>query len=183
MTQAYHSRCTENYQVRPESLQTLQSSYASSKVKNEKDAIPKSNFQLWQVTYLPTKNPINKLAMNNRRLLIAAEFHVVHSVKKTVKNTSSWHKTLSASAVKINKFQDACQILTNQNIKIGRRAWPTRDQRLTLVRKVKSSRHVFPAYKHLLNFSFRGQFDCTYKTQHISYELKKLNLSLPSFEN
>ena len=39
ITQAYHSRCTENYQVRPESLQTFQPSYASSKVKNENDAI------------------------------------------------------------------------------------------------------------------------------------------------
>ena len=28
-----------------------------------------------------TKNPINKLAMNNRRLLIAAEFHFVHPVE------------------------------------------------------------------------------------------------------
>ena len=35
--------------------------------------------------YFSTKNPINslnKLAMNNRRLLIAAEFHFVHSVEK-----------------------------------------------------------------------------------------------------
>ena len=29
-----------------------------------------------------TKNPINKLAKNNRRLLIAAEFHFVHPVEK-----------------------------------------------------------------------------------------------------
>ena len=29
-----------------------------------------------------TKNQINKLAMNNRRLLIAAEFHFVHPVEK-----------------------------------------------------------------------------------------------------
>ena len=27
-------------------------------------------------------DPINKLAMNNRRLLIAAEFHFVHPVEK-----------------------------------------------------------------------------------------------------
>ena len=39
ITQAYRSRCTENYQVRPEPLQTFQPSYASSKVKNENDAI------------------------------------------------------------------------------------------------------------------------------------------------
>ena len=37
-TQAYHSRCSENYQVRAESLQTFQPSHASSKVKNENDA-------------------------------------------------------------------------------------------------------------------------------------------------
>ena len=77
------------------------------------------------------QNPMNKLAMNNRRLLIAAEFHVVHSVEKTVKNIKSGHKTLSASAVKVNKFQRCCinflheltcQDSTNQSIKIGRRA-------------------------------------------------------------
>ena len=39
ITQAYHSRCSENHQVRPESLQIFQPSYASSKVKNENDAI------------------------------------------------------------------------------------------------------------------------------------------------
>ena len=39
ITQAYHSRYTENYQMRPESLHTFQPSYASSKVKNENDRI------------------------------------------------------------------------------------------------------------------------------------------------
>ena len=34
------------------------------------------------LTYFSTKNPINKLEMNNRRLLIAAEFHFVHAVEK-----------------------------------------------------------------------------------------------------
>ena len=34
-----------------------------------------------KATYFSTKNPINKLAMNNRRLLIAAEFPFVHSVE------------------------------------------------------------------------------------------------------
>ena len=35
-----------------------------------------------------------------------------------------------------------------------------RDQRVTLVRKVKSNGwHVFPACKNCLNFSFRGQFE------------------------
>ena len=68
---------------------------------------PKSGFRLWQATHLSTKNPINKLAMNNRILLIAAVFHFVHPVEKTVKNITSWHKTLLASAVKVKKFQDA----------------------------------------------------------------------------
>ena len=35
-------------------------------------------------TLFSTKNPINKLAMNNRRLLTAAEFHFVHSVEKDI---------------------------------------------------------------------------------------------------
>ena len=40
ITQAYHSRSSpERYQVRPVSLQSWQPSYASSKVKNENDAI------------------------------------------------------------------------------------------------------------------------------------------------
>ena len=38
-----------------------------------------SDFRLKQAT---TKNPINKLAMNNRRLLMAAEFYFVHPVEK-----------------------------------------------------------------------------------------------------
>ena len=56
--------------------------------------------------------------MNDRRLLIAAEFHFVHPVKKRqkkkqknkskqTKKKTSWHKTLSSSAVKVNKIQDA----------------------------------------------------------------------------
>ena len=82
ITQAYHSRCTENFQVRPESLQTFQSSYASSKVKHENDAIRIRISDFAKATYFSTKNPINKLAMNNRRLLIATEFHFVDSVEK-----------------------------------------------------------------------------------------------------
>ena len=81
ITQAYHSRCTENYQVRPQSLQTSQPSYASSKVKNE-NAIRNRISDFAKATYFSTKNPINKLAMNNRRLLIATEFHFVHSVEE-----------------------------------------------------------------------------------------------------
>ena len=41
--------------------------------------------------------------MSKRRLLIAAVFNFVHPVEKGIKK----HKTLSASAVKVNKFQEA----------------------------------------------------------------------------
>ena len=73
----------ESYQVRPESLETFEPPYTSNKVKNENDAIPaKSDFRLWQATHLSTKNPINKPAMNNSRLLITAVFHFVYPVEK-----------------------------------------------------------------------------------------------------
>ena len=94
ITQAYHSRCTENYQVRPESLQTFQPSYASSKVKNENDTIRNEISDFTKATYFATKNPINKLAMNNRRLLITAEFHFVHSVEKKRLKTSQFDTKL-----------------------------------------------------------------------------------------
>ena len=45
-----------------------------------------------------------------------------------------------------------CQILTNQSIKIGRRAWPTR-----VHGKKRSSPPVF--LKNWLNFRVRGQFE------------------------
>ena len=59
----------ESYQVRPEPLETFEPSYASSKVKNE--------------------NPLNKPAMNNRGLFIAAVFNFVYPVEKTVKKITS----------------------------------------------------------------------------------------------
>ena len=103
----------------------------------------------------------------NRRLLVAAVFHFVHSVKKTViKNISSWHKTLSASISCWNKqvsrccmnflHELTCQILTNQGIKIGRGAWPTRDY------GEKSEKHLSSLLAFLnnwLNFRVRGQFE------------------------
>ena len=45
-------------------------------------AIQFALIQYWQATYFSTKYPINKVAMNNRRLFVAAEFHLVHSVEK-----------------------------------------------------------------------------------------------------
>ena len=64
---------------------------------------------MYVLTHFSTKNPTNKPAMNNRRLLIAAVFHFVHPVEKD-KNITSGHKILSASAVKVNNFQDAAKI-------------------------------------------------------------------------
>ena len=71
----------ESYQVRPEPLETFEPSYASSKVKNENDAIRKRR--------ISTKNPLNKPAMNNRGLFIAAVFNFVYPVEKTVKKITS----------------------------------------------------------------------------------------------
>ena len=81
------------------------------KVKNENNAIRNRITEFWQATHFSTKNPINKFksAMNNRRLLIAAVFHFVRLVAKRQLNTSQVDasETLSASALKVNNFQDA----------------------------------------------------------------------------
>ena len=63
-------------------LSLFKPSYALSKVKNENDAIQKRITEFWQATHFSTKNPVNKSAMNNRRLLIAAVFHFVHPEEK-----------------------------------------------------------------------------------------------------
>ena len=63
-------------------FETFKPSYALSKVKNENDAIQKRITEFWQATHFSTKNPVNKPAMNNRRLLIAAVFHFVHPEEK-----------------------------------------------------------------------------------------------------
>ena len=73
----------ESYDLRPESLETFEPSYASNKVKNENDAIRNRISDFAKATYFSTKNPINKPAMNNRRLLMAAVFHFAHPVLKT----------------------------------------------------------------------------------------------------
>ena len=54
-------------------------------MKNENSAIRNQISNFDNATYFSTKNPINKLAMNNRRLLITAEFHFVHPVEKEVR--------------------------------------------------------------------------------------------------
>ena len=44
--------------------------------EKRKQCHPKSDFRLWQVTYYSTKNPINKLAMNNRTLYPASRGYI-----------------------------------------------------------------------------------------------------------
>ena len=118
----------------------------------------KSDFRLWQATYFSTKNPINKLAMNNRRLLIAAEFHFVHPTKKGNLKTSQVHTdsvSFSCQSKQVSRcclnfpHEDTCEILTNQSTKIGRRAWPWWEN---------SKATVFPARNSWLNFRVRGPF-------------------------
>ena len=75
---------------------------------------------------------------------MAAVFHLYFQYKKTVKNATRWHKTLSASAIckQVSRccinflLELTCQIMTNQSIEIGLRAWPTRDY------GEKSQKHV-----------------------------------------
>ena len=75
----------ESYQGRPQLLETFNPSYAPSKVKNENDAI-RNRITVFSIIYKrrisQPKNPVNKPAMNNKRLLIAAVFHFVHPEEK-----------------------------------------------------------------------------------------------------
>ena len=122
MTQAYHCECCSwklsSKAIIAWDLLTLLRIKQSGK---QKWCHLKLGFRLWQVAHLSTKNPIN---------LWQLYFILYIQWKKTVKNMAIWHKTLSASVSRccINfPHKLTCQILTNQSIKIGRRAWPTRD--------------------------------------------------------
>ena len=151
----------ESYQVRPESLEAFKLLLRIKQGEKRKRCHKKSDFRLWQATHFSTKNPINKPAVNNRRLLIAAVFHFVHPVEKDIKKhhkltqnyVSFGCQSKQVSRCCINFPQElTCQIVTNQNIKIGRRAWPTRNHG-----KKRSSPPVF--LKNWLNFRVRGKFE------------------------
>ena len=73
-------------------------------MKNKNDAIRNRIIGFDKRRISQPKTQLKKPAMNKRTLLIAAVFHFVHPVEK---NITSWLKTLSASAVKVNNFQDA----------------------------------------------------------------------------
>ena len=69
--------------------------------------------------------------MNNRRLLIAAEFHFVHLAKKGHLKTSQVdtdYVSFSCQSKQVSRcglnfpHEDTCEILTNQSTKIGRTA-------------------------------------------------------------
>ena len=103
--------------------------------------------------------------MNNRRLLIAAVFHFMHPLEKDskkhhklTKNSVSFNcQSKQVSRCCINFLHElTCQILTNHSIKIGRRAWPTRDYG-EKSEKPLSSLLVF--LNDWLNFFVRDQFE------------------------
>ena len=81
-TESYQVRLS-SYQVRPESIQTFEPSLILIKQGEKR-----------KLSHFSTKNPINKPAMNNRGLLIAAVFHFVHPVEIQLK-TSQVDKKLS----------------------------------------------------------------------------------------
>ena len=74
----YHSSCSP---WKVSSKASIASDFATllciKQDENENDAIRNRICD-----FDSTKNPINKLAMNNRRLLIAAEFHFLLPVEK-----------------------------------------------------------------------------------------------------
>ena len=100
--------------------------------------------------------------MNNRGLLIAAEF--VHPVEK-----DRWkHYKLTQNSVSFScqskqvsrccidfAHELICQILINQSVKIGRRAWPTRDHSEKSQKQLSS----LPVLAAELNFRVRGLFE------------------------
>ena len=76
---------SESNEVRPESLQPFQPSYASSKAKYQQNLFfENDDFRLLFVraAHFSTKNPINKPAKNNKTILIAAVFAFVGPVQK-----------------------------------------------------------------------------------------------------
>ena len=71
ITQTYHSRCSS---WKLSSKPRIASDFSTLLGIKQGEKRKRCHFS--------TKKPIKKLAMNNRRLLIAAEFHFVHPVEK-----------------------------------------------------------------------------------------------------
>ena len=129
ITQVYHSRCS-SWKLSSKARMAWDFSTLLSIQKGEKtETMPSEIVFPTSTSGAFLNQTVNKQTSHEKQRILdtAAVFQFPHPVEKlSFKNITSWHKTLSASAVKV--------ILTNQSIKIGRRAWPTRD----MVRKVKS---------------------------------------------
>ena len=120
-----------------------------------------------QAAHFSTINTINKPALNYRRILIAAVSFCTSSRKKTVKNMISWrYKTLSASAIRKQvssccihfPHELTCQILSNQSIKIRRRARPTRDHGEKSQKRLPSL-HVTAGWIFACEVSLKSKFE------------------------
>ena len=167
VTQAYHSRwsswkLSSTARIAWDFSTRIQQ---GEKRRKRKRCHPKSHFRIWQAAHFSTKNSINKPVMNKRRLLIAAVFHFMHPVEKDSKK----HHKLTKNSVSFScqSKQDSrccinfpheltCQILTNQSIKNGRRAWPTSDY------GEKGEKHLSSLLVFLnnwLNFRVRDHFE------------------------
>ena len=162
ITQAYHSRCSSwKLSSKAGIAWDFSLLLRIKQGAKRKRCHRKSDFRLWQATHFSTKNPVKKPAMNNRRLLIAAVFYFVRPVEKYIKNH---HKLIqnsvsfSCQSKQVSRccinfpHELTCQILTNQSIKIGRRAWPKRDHG-----KKRSSSPVF--LNNWLNFRVWDKFE------------------------
>ena len=112
ITQAYHSRCVS---IKLSSKARIAWDFSTllhiKQGEKRKRYHPKSDFRLWQAAHFSTKNPINKPAMNNRRLLISAVFHFVHPVD----SFSDQSKQVSRCCINF-PHELSRQILTNQSI-------------------------------------------------------------------
>ena len=112
ITQAYHSRCISIKLSSKGRIAWVFSTLLGIKQgEKRKRCHPKSDFRLWQAAHFSTKNPINKPAMNNRRLLISAVFHFVHPVD----SFSDQSKQVSRYCINF-PHELSWQILTNQSI-------------------------------------------------------------------
>ena len=148
-THAYHLRCSpERYQVRASSASDFATLLRIKQGAKRKRCHPKSNFRLWQVTYFSTKNPKNKLAMNKGRQLKTSQVDT--------KLLSCQSKQDSRCCTNF-PHELTCQILTNQSIKIGRRAWPTRDHG-EQSQKQLSSLPVIAGWIFASEASFKSKF-------------------------
>ena len=112
ITQTYHSRCVS---IKLSSKARIAWDFSTllhiKQGEKRKRYHPKSDFRLWQAAHFSSKNPINKPAMNNRRLLISAVFHFVHPVD----SFSDQSKQVSRCCINF-PHELSWQILTNQSI-------------------------------------------------------------------